>query len=345
MNAEYNISNVPLKHIREFGSFGSHAFMKRIQIFLIILIAIVVGIFLWWQNGLQAVNVLDKSQKIFVVQKGAGLRMIANGLKEQGLIRDPIVFFLEVKKLGLDGTIQAGDFRLSPSMGVETIIKTMTHGTEDIWITIPEGKRTEEIAEILKNAMSNYSPDWATTLKAHEGYLFPDTYLFPKGADINTIITIMTNNFNKKYADAKAQETTPLAQADAVILASILEREGKSGEDMRKVASVLENRLSIGMALQVDASVQYALGYQPVQKTWWKKDLTAQDLQINSLYNTYANPGLPPGPISNPGLESLKAVLNPAHTNYLYYISDSKGLLHFSSSLNEHNANIRKYGL
>lgn len=334
-----------LKRFQNLRFFSSNDIMKRIQVIAILLIIVIAGIFFWWQNGLEAVNPLDKSQKDFVVSKGAGLRVIANNLKEQGLIRDPIVFFLEVKKLGLDGTIQAGDFRLSPSMTAESIIKAMTHGTEDIWVTIPEGKRAEEIADILKNSMPNYTDDWVTVLKAHEGYLFPDTYLFPKDADINQIIAIMTDNFNKKYAIAKAQETTPFSQSDAVILASILEREGRSGNDMKKVASVLENRLSIGMALQVDASVQYALGYQPTEKTWWKKDLTEEDLKIDSPYNTYINPGLPPSPISNPGLESLEAVLNPAQTNYLYYISDGKGTLHFAATLNQHNANIARYGL
>lgn len=319
--------------------------MKRLKVFILLIVICIGGIFLWWQNGLQAVNPLDKSQKMFVVPKGAGLRTIANDLKSQGLIRDPIVFFLEVKKLGVDGTIQAGDFKLSPSMSADEVIKTMTHGTEDIWVTIPEGKRSEEVAEILKKTMPNYNDSWIAPLQAKEGYLFPDTYLFPRNADINTIISIMNDNFNKKYAIAKTQETTPITESDAVILASILEREGRSGQDMRNIASVLENRYSIGMALQVDATIQYALGYQPTEQTWWKKSLTTADLHIDSPYNTYLNPGLPPTPISNPGLESLEAALNPANTNYLYYISDKNGTLHFAATLDQHNANIRKYGI
>jgi UPF0755 protein len=319
--------------------------IKRLQIGILFLLILIFGIFIWWQNGIAAVNTQDKSTQSFVVDKGAGLRTIASNLKSDGLIRDPIVFFLEVKKLNLDGTIQAGDFHLSPSMTADEIIKTMTHGTEDIWVTIPEGKRSEEITAILKATMPTYSPDWGTTLKAHEGYLFPDTYLFPHDADINTIISIMTANFDKKYALAKAQQTNSMDEQDAVILASILEREGRSGQDMKNIASVLENRLNIGMALQVDATIQYALGFQPIENSWWKKSLTADDIQINSPYNTYQNPGLPPTPISNPGLESLEAVLNPAKTNYLYYISDKNGTLHFAETLEQHNANIRKYGL
>lgn len=317
--------------------------MKRLKILLTILIVIIIGIFIWWQNGLQSVNAKDSAKETFVVKPGTGLRDIASNLKQAGLIRDPIVFFLEVKKLGLDGTIQAGDFRLSPSMPADEIIKTMTHGTLDVWITVPEGKRAEEVAAILKEKMANYDNSWLPALKAHEGYLFPDTYSFSKDADLTTVVNTMTDNFNKKYAIAKAGATTTLSENDAVILASILEREGKSGQDMRKVASVLENRLSIGMPLQVDASIQYALGYEPAEQSWWKKALTTTDLKTDSPYNTYTNPGLPPTPISNPGLEALEAVLNPANTNYLYYISDKNGTLHFATTLDQQNANIRKY--
>lgn len=345
MNNEQTKQASILQKLREVRFLSSNDIMKRLQVGLILIVIVVIGIFFWWQNGLAAVNPLDKSEKMFVIPKGAGLRAVSNSLKEQGLIKDPVVFFVEVKKLGVDGNIQAGDFRLSPSMDANKIIKTLTHGTEDIWVTVPEGKRAEEIAEILKSTMPGFQDDWVTILKTHEGSLFPDTYLFPKDSTIDTIVSIMTSNFDKKIALAKAQQTNTMTQADAIILASILEREGKSGEDMRKIASVLENRLDIGMALQVDATVQYALGYQPLEKSWWKKALTAEDLQINSPYNSYKNPGLPPTPISNPGLETLEAAMNPAKTNYLYYISDKTGALHFAATLQEHNANIRKYGL
>ena len=99
------------------------------------------------------------------------------------------------------------------------------------------------------------------------------------------------------------------------------------------------------MKLDIDATLQYALGYQADEKRWWKKELTAQDKTINSPYNTYTNPGLPPGPISNPGLDSIKAALNPAKTDYLFYISDANGVNHYAKTMAEHNANIKKYGL
>lgn len=319
--------------------------MRKIKLLLLFFAVVVVGLILWWENGVLPANPADKAQKYFVIPQGSGLKYVSFKLKETGFIRDPFIFYILVKASHLDGKIQAGDFKLSASQSAWSIASTLTHGTLDIWVTIPEGKRSEEIAEILQNRVPTYSADWIIALKPHEGYLFPDTYLFPKDATIEAIIKTMTNNFDKKYVIAKAQSTTSYTQSETIILASILEREGRTGADMRNIASVLENRYAIGMALQVDATVQYALGYQPVEHSWWKKSLTAPELKIDSPYNTYLNPGLPPTPISNPGLESIEAVLNPAHTNYLYYISDKNGVLHFAATLDEHNANIRKYGI
>ncbi len=320
--------------------------MKRLKILIALIIIVIIGVFFWFQNGLQPANALDKSQKFFIVPQGAGLRIISNSLKSDGLIRDPIVFFLEVKRLGLDGRIQAGDFRLSPSMNTDEIIKDMMHGTpNDIKVTIPEGDRAEEIAAILKEKVPTYSSDWITLLKAHEGYLFPDTYDFSPNTTIETIITTMTNNFNQKYALAMKQQTNTISESDAVILASIVQREAITPHDMQYVASTLENRLAIGMALGSDVTVEYALGYQPAEKSWWKKDLTVDDLAITSPYNTRVNAGLPPAPISNPGLVALEAVLAAPKSNYLYYVSDKNGILHFAATLQQHNANVKAVGL
>lgn len=319
--------------------------MNKIKILGILTVLIIFAIFSWWTRGTLPANATDHSQKLFVVRKGEGIRTIAAELQQQGFIKDQLVFIALVKQLGLDGKIQAGDFRVSPSQTPQQIIETLTKGTLDIWVTIPEGKRAAEISEILQNKLPTYDTSWKIKLVEQEGYLFPDTYLFPHDANVTTIINIMTNNFEKKYKEASSQQTTKLARLDVVVLASILEREGRSAQDMKMIASVLENRLNIGMPLQVDASVQYALGYQPNEKDWWKKDLTTADLHIDSPYNTYLNPGLPPTPISNPGLNALTAILAPASTNYFYYISDKTGTLHFARTLDEQNANIRKFGL
>lgn len=317
--------------------------MKRLIVLIIILGALVGGLLIWWKNGMSAVDLSDKTQKIFVINRGAGLKEVSNDLKKEGFVKSPIVFFLYARQQKLEGKIQSGDFRLSPSMDVETIAKEITHGTIDIWVTVPEGKRAEEIADILKSSVPTYKNSWRNTLDKYEGYLFPDTYLFPKDATIDLIVSLMTKNFENKYESITNAPKDPFEKEKVVIIASMIEREAKLSEDRPLVASVILNRLKINMALQIDASVQYALGYQEDKKTWWKKILTKDDLGLNSLYNTYLNTGLPPKPISNPGLSALNAVINPSDTKYLYYVSDKNGKNHYAATLEGHNTNIRRY--
>lgn len=319
--------------------------MKRLYITLAILLVLFVLAFAWWRNGTSAANPKDNTPKIFVIEQGQGVRAIARNLKEEKLIKDQIVFFLLTKKLGLDSKIQAGDYRLFPSMSALEIANELTHGTLDIWITIPEGQRGLEIADTLKEKMPNYDPSWNEILEENEGYLFPDTYLVPRDADINTIISIFKNNFQTKYDSVKSLKTNNLSDTQTLVLASLVEREAMLEEDRPLVASVIYNRLSIGMKLDIDATLQYALGYQEDEKRWWKKGLTNEDKKLNSPYNTYTNPGLPPAPISNPGLSAISAALNPAKTDYLYYITDQNGKNRYATNLEGHSANIEKYGL
>ncbi|HET9947180.1 MAG TPA: endolytic transglycosylase MltG [Patescibacteria group bacterium] len=313
-------------------------------LFSIAVVFLLIAIF-WWQTQLAAVNAKNTTSQTFVVAEGSSLRQIANNLVSAGLIKNSFAFTFYMKLNGLDSKIQKGNFEIAPSLDSAHIATLLTSTNQDIWVTIPEGKRADEIADILKTKLPTYNDTWRSKLKLEEGYLFPDTYLFPHDSTVETVISVMENNFSKKWQEAVSQQTNKLSKQDAVIIASILQREAPSGEDMKKVASVIENRLAIGMALQVDATVQYALGYQLSQDTWWKKNLTVEDIHTSSPYNTYAQPGLPPTPISNPGLEALEAALSPADTNYLYYISDSHGVMHYASTLDQHNANIRKYGL
>ena len=317
---------------------------KLIVVSVLILIIAVIGTF-WWQNGNLAVNPQDKTPVIFVINNGDGIREIANNLKREGLIRDSVVFFLITKQGGLDKQIQAGDFRLSRSMSATEIANALTHGTLDIWVTIPEGIRAEEIADILEEKMPNYEKGWREALNQNEGYLFPDTYLIPRDAEIDLIISILKNNFQAKYDSVKNLKANGLTDEETVILASMVEREAKYEQDRPLVSSVITNRLDLGMKLDIDATLQYALGFQEDEKRWWKKGLTAADKKIESPYNTYANAGLPPAPISNPGLSAIKAALVPSKTNYLYYITDSQGKNRYSTTIEGHYENIDTYGL
>jgi len=317
--------------------------MKKLFLFVIFVVIIFAGLFIWWHNGLRPVNAQDKTAKMFVIPKGSGIRAISNDLKKQSLIRDDIIFFVYVRQNGIDKKIQAGDFKLSPSMSSQQIAKALTLGSKDIWVTIPEGKRAEEIADILKENIPTYDESWREALNAHEGYLFPDTYLIPRDATIDQVVALMTNTFEQRYTEIK--NNTDLSKEEIVTLASMIEREAKHDEDRQLISSVMHNRLAIDMPVQIDATVQYALGYSPSEKTWWRKNLSLQDLKYQSLYNTYAKTGLPPGAIASPGLEALEAAANPADTDYLYYITDQNGINRYATTGKGHNNNIEKYGL
>lgn len=315
--------------------------MKKLIALLVIVFIFLGGFIFWWQNGLSAVDSSDTVKRTFVVRPGAGVKEISSDLKKQGLIKDSVVFFLLVKQTGLEKKIQAGSFSLSPSQTTEEIAKNLTIGTQDVWITIPEGKRSEEIAAILKENLQNYDESWVSTLKENEGYLFPDTYLLPKEATIDTVVSLLRGTFDQRYQEV--ENNTSLTKEQLVILASLIEREARHQEDRPLVSSVMHNRLKAGMPLDIDATVQYAIG---TPAKWWPvlQD-AARNIAPGSPYNTYTNPGLPPGPISNPGLAVLKAAGNPADSDYLFYITDKDGVNRYAKTNAEHNANIRKYGL
>ena len=318
--------------------------MKRLTVVLVLLIIIAVGEILWWKNGVSAVNPKSKDSIIFVVQKGDGVREISSTLKEEGLIKSSVVFFLLVKQLGIDKKIEAGDFRLSPSMTAQEIAENLTHGTLDIWITVPEGKRAAEIAEILKQKIPTYDFTWIDTLISHEGYLFPDTYLIPRDADIGMIVNQMRGNFDTKYATLNANNTN-LTKEEIVILASLIEREAITDAEKPIIAGILLNRLNLAMPLQVDATIQYAKGKNPQTQKWWEEVALEEYKSILSDYNTYLFVGLPPKPISNPGIVALRAAVSPVDTDYLYYLHDKDRKIRYAKTLSEHNANIEKYGL
>ena len=318
--------------------------MKKTKTIFAIIIITAIGLYLFLKEGSLAVNRNDKTSKIFVVRSGEGLSEIANNLSKEDLIRNKLVFYLVVKQLRIEKKIQAGDFRLSSSMDVYQIAKNLTHGTLDIWLTIIEGLRKEEIAQIVSQSLN--IPEIEFLKEAKEGYLFPDTYLIPRQATAGGIFEILTNNFYRRFNAQLRQlaKKNNLTEKEVLILASLVEKEARHDADRQKVAGIIIKRWRADWPLQIDATLQYALGYQANEKTWWKVSLTNEDKEIDSPYNTYKNTGLPPGPIANPGLASIKAVVNAdENTPYWYYISDHAGNMHYAKTLEEHNANIRKY--
>lgn len=310
--------------------------------------AVVLTGYLWYQNSLKPMTANQAEPKIFVIKKGQSLDSIGMALEKEGLIRSRAIFKLAVAQKGIAKKIQAGSFRLTPSMDMNQILSEMTHGTMDIWVTLIEGWRREEIASAINKAYeeNGVTFDEAAFLSAtegKEGYLYPDTYLLPLGADAQTAANILTTTFDKKIATLKPQiEASSLSLPKIVTLASLVEREAKTETSRKMVAGVLLNRLEIGMPLQVDATLQYAKGFDKKEQTWWAPPI-ALDKTVNSPYNTYQNAGLPPAPIASPSLSSIRAVLSPTPSDFLYYITGSDGQMYYGKTLEEHNRNIQQH--
>lgn len=325
--------------------------MKKLITVLIIIIFIIFIIRGFWNSQLSPVSA-DQVSKVFVISKGAGVSDIAKKLKNDGLIKSELAFNIYVRKNKLTSKLQAGAYKLSSSMSIPDIVKKLQSGSEDKWVTLIEGWRVEEMADAISSKF-NPSTSLGTGVQsskfielAKEGYMFPDTYLFPKEATVEYITDTLRGTFNKKFTVELRTKirTQGLTEAQGVILASIVEREARSDQARKAVASILLKRFNIGMGLNADATIQYALGFQKGEKSWWKRHLTPDDLKIDSPYNTYIHVGLPPTPISNPGLSSLQAVANAdSSTPYLYYYHDSKGDSYYGKTLEEHNRNVANY--
>jgi UPF0755 protein len=321
-------------------------FIKVIRV--ILFITVITGIFagfFWWKWATSPLNFNFSSKKTFVIKRGEKLTSIAQRLKKEELIRDPLAFKIVVYTQGLRGKIQAGSFHLSSSWNLYEIARTLTLGTEDIWLTFPEGWRKEEFARRLAVNLENFNvQEFLVLTKDLEGYLFPDTYLIPKSASPSAIVKILTNNFEKKTKDLN------ISYQD-LILASIVEREAKYEDDRPVVAGILIKRLNTGWPLQVDAAIQYGvtnkrfnnLTIEQLKDFDWWPQITKDDLEIDSPYNTYKYKGVPPTPICNPGLATIRAVLKPLATDYWFYLSDKQGKIHFAKTLEEHQENIIKY--
>lgn len=318
---------------------------KRNPLFvlIILIVLIILGGWLYWQHLNLPVD-KNGSVKAFVIQKGESTPSIADRLKGEELIRSSLAFKIYLKTTNQAGNIQAGTFKLSPAMSFAEIMANLSSGAEDIWVTLIEGWRVEEMAERLNKELGIKNQEFIDAAK--EGYMFPDTYLFNKDATALDIDSIMQNTFKQKVDQGlqnkiKAQGLT---LDEGVILASIVEREARSDEVRTNVASILLKRLENDMGLNADATLQYILGYQEDEKGWWKKSLVNADKLVESPYNTYKYKGLPPGPICNPSLSSLRAVAN-ADTSmpYVYYFHDSKGNTYYGRTLEEHNRNVAKY--
>ena len=286
---------------------------------------------------------------VVTVKKGASLREIGDILQGDDLITSSSFFVFYAKLTGAEKQIEAGSYRLSNSLSMPEILEHLVGG-DVIYcrVVIPEGYTTDQIGKLLVSKGIMTGDDWQNALETEDfGYPFLegapagprrlDGFLFPATYDLTTnftpqeILELMLGRFNTAFtpdlqAQARAQH---LSVRQVVILASIVEREAKLDSERPIIASVFLNRLHIGMRLESDATIQYLLGTP-------KENLTDGDLRIPSPYNTYLHSGLPPGPISNPGLASIRAVLYPAKTDYLFFMGKSDGSHVFSATFREH---------
>jgi UPF0755 protein len=321
--------------------------VKKFLILIPIVSFMALGLFLfvWWNWASASPCKQNCENQIFVVYKGDGVGSVARRLQADGLIRNYLSFRFLTLYLRISDKIQVGDYRLNPQMSLSELTKELTHGTLDVWVTIIEGWRKEQVAiKLSQSGLENFKIDEFLNLTANlEGQLFPDTYLIPKTAGAEKIIDMMKKNFLKKVG---------LIPERTLILASLIEREMPHAEDRPIVAGILLKRLDAGWPLQVDAAIQYALANTKCAKPfdlaqgkcdWWPKGITKADLEIKSPFNTYLYRGLPPTPICNSGLAAIQAAENPIKTDYWYYLSDGFGITHFAKTIEEHNQNIKKY--
>jgi UPF0755 protein len=278
---------------------------------------------------------------ILTIAPGGNLRTVADSLVAGGYVRSRFLFVTLVTIMGGERSITPGDYYFPKPKSVFRIaeqIAKSNHGLDPVKITIPEGRNVREIAAILSDKLPGF-PEESFLLQArqYEGYLFPDTYFVYPKTDPMTVIADMRAMFKKKTESIlKEKNGTQYSVADIVIIASLIEREARGDDDRAMISGVIFNRLEKGMPLQLDASVAFANSIPDNQ-------LKKSHFSVDSPYNTYIYRKLPPGPIANPGIKSISAALNPAKTDYLYYLHDKHGTIHYAKTYPEHQKNISRY--
>ena len=322
-------------------------------VFISIGLFFLIVVFLSFGFGLFLVSPADKggSDQVFIVKEGASLKEVAGDLEKTGLITDKTLFVLWTRLKGYGKDIRAGEYSLSPAMAPVQMIEILRKGLVILHpVTIPEGFTRDQIADALaakgladKRRFLELTQDkallrqYGISAPNFEGYLFPDTYQFSRGTPALAILDTMVKRFKQVVAPLmEKSQGMGMKFEEVVILASIVEKETGRPEERPLIASVFLNRLRLGMRLESDPTVIYGIEN-------FDGDLKKKDLADKTPYNTYVIHGLTPGPIANPGFESIKAVMDPARTDYLYFVSKNDGSHHFSKTLAEHNRAVEIY--
>ncbi len=325
--------------------------MRRLVVLLIAGALALAGAFAVFGVLLRPVAAAGPSQ-VVVIPRGASVRAIGERLGASGLIRSPAAFIAAARLRGVSARLQWGEYALSPAMSALEILDRLARGQVLLHrVTIPEGYTTAQIARVLggralvdqsaferaaRKEGGQFPQAWLSGRADLEGYLFPDTYLLPRGLAPGEVLARFLARFEERVAPAALPQDAAVTLHEAVIIASMIEREARLAAERPVIAGVIANRLRRGWPLEIDATVLYALGRT-------SGPLTVTDLAVDSPYNTYRRTGLPPGPICNPGLDAIIAALRPASVPYLFYVLRPDGSHEFSRTLEEHQRAVRRY--
>ena len=332
--------------------------MSRLKkILLLLLLAIVVAgaaTFYLWRGVTLPYQGFD-GETFVTIAPGASVASIARALADAGVVRDARSFQVAARLKSAEKRLQVGEYRFDRAASALSVVDRIARG--DVFvrpITFPEGRTANEMALIWEERGFGSAGDFAAATRNAalargfdpaardlEGYLFPSTYRLPRSTTAAGLVQLMVQSFEKTF-DAPLREAAHargMSVREAVTMASLVEEEAQKPEERPMISAVYHNRLRIGMGLQCDATVIYALQ----RAGRWNGNITRADLQMDSPYNTYKYRGLPPGPIANPGKASLEAAVSPAGVPYLYYVSRNDGSHAFATTLDEHNRNVQQY--
>lgn len=328
------------------------SFGKYILILTIIVLLTGVLVYSGYNKALQNPNSDNSETVSFEIKEGTPVNTILDNLISANLLRKNYLYFMKayLKINDLGGKIQAGTYHIPQNLNIIELIQTLQSGKEqDIWVTIPEGMRKDEIASVLEKEFTKYPSvkfskenflnltedvEFITQLQLPiettdlEGFLFPDKYAFSPNSTTETVITKLVETFKEKVKENITY--------DDLIMASIIEREGYNSTDRPIIAGILLKRIKEGWLMQADATLLY-------QKKDWKHVITHLDLKEDNPYNTYVKAGLPPTPICNPGLQAINATLSPEESPYYFYIHDKEGVARYAVTNDQHESNKAKY--
>jgi UPF0755 protein len=327
--------------------------LLSVAVAIVLCVGVIVGAAsLWFRDAVYIDRGLPAKQTDVIIQRGATFSEVVSTLSNAGVLGQPLAFRILARLRHVDSSIKAGEYRFPAHQTSDEVLRRLVRGEQfAVWVTIPEGYTAREIARTLGGrALGDagaydrvFLHDGGIELGGSrtpnlEGYLFPSTYLIPTGDSPRGVAKILVDQFRRELPADAAARAKALGRSlpEIVTIASLIEREGKADEDRPLIASVIYNRLRLGMPLEIDASIEYTFPEH-------HDVITKRDLEIDSPYNTYRHNGIPPTPIANPGKASLDAAFQPAKSDYLYYVAKPDGHSAFAKTLQEHNANVERY--